>query len=346
MITRRSCSWALCLGMWGSAFLTASRAAAQEPIALSSRWSVGLLEGEPEYMFGHIVDVASDGAGNVYVLDQSRTRLSVFDERGHFVTAAEGKGEGPGEFNYPVAMARDDEDRILVLDSGNRRINTYVLQGTALKFAGSRRTLFSAMDLCTLGSRVFVLGYFDGFLVHELSPGGGIAQSFGEPFRQDNSFVARATADGKMECVEASASVLIASEKLGIVAAYSADGERRWSKRLSGFNAMIVEVLGPGRVRYSKPEDGGPEDLTTSLLHLGREMVLVQFGKAFPKMGSVEEIQEVQSRVLSIPTGEEVARTQALPRLDESDGTLLFSHGSLPYPRATVYAFRLVIAGR
>jgi hypothetical protein len=68
---------------------------------LEENLRIGVVEGDPDYMFSRIAALEIDGAGRIYVLDEQARRLSIYDATGAFVTAFGREGEGPGEFEYP-----------------------------------------------------------------------------------------------------------------------------------------------------------------------------------------------------------------------------------------------------
>jgi DNA-binding beta-propeller fold protein YncE len=72
------------------------------------------------------LDVALDGAGNIFVVDGERNpRVVKFDRRGRFVTAAGGQGAKPGELRSPHSVATDANGNVYVADGGNARIQVF-----------------------------------------------------------------------------------------------------------------------------------------------------------------------------------------------------------------------------
>lgn len=68
-------------------------------------------------LFTRIVDVEIGSEGHTYVLDAGEARIQVYDTEGSFSHRFGGRGQGPGEFRTPVAMAVGDSS-VYVLDGG------------------------------------------------------------------------------------------------------------------------------------------------------------------------------------------------------------------------------------
>lgn len=103
------------------------RALAGEPETL---FSVGRDEGEEWEVFASIAGLAFDAAGNLYVLDRENSRVVVIGPDGRFVRQLGQKGEGPGEFAWPVGMTVLSDGRVAVFDLGNGAITLFHRDGT------------------------------------------------------------------------------------------------------------------------------------------------------------------------------------------------------------------------
>lgn len=82
--------------------------------------------------------LALDRFNQLYVVDYSTSRISVFSKAGIFQRAFGGKGTGKGLFNVPRGIAIDRFDRLYVADSLNHRVQVFNTSGQYLYFFGGR----------------------------------------------------------------------------------------------------------------------------------------------------------------------------------------------------------------
>ena len=120
---------------------------AQEVIELPSRdtriapefeevYRVGVVEGEQWEMFGQVKKVAFDAEGNLFVFDglgSASVRVLVFDSTGGFLHEFGTSGQGPGEFNRPVAFAVLRDGTTVVRDLGHRAYQLFDESGQYLR---------------------------------------------------------------------------------------------------------------------------------------------------------------------------------------------------------------------
>ncbi|MCP4291598.1 MAG: hypothetical protein GY780_07160 [bacterium] len=100
------------LGLGGSAAV----AAEQAPVIVSTKpdfprqtwqleelWRVG---GEnDEHIFGLMIDARCDEEGNIYLLDQQLSQVTMVSPEGHYLMELGGEGDGPGECRMPQTFA-------------------------------------------------------------------------------------------------------------------------------------------------------------------------------------------------------------------------------------------------
>lgn len=87
----------------------------------------------PEGIFlESIVDIALDGSGILYACDMNANNIKKFTTEGEFIKVIGREGQGPGEFNWPWALAAS-KDGIIVFDLRNRRLCSLTAEGEHLK---------------------------------------------------------------------------------------------------------------------------------------------------------------------------------------------------------------------
>jgi DNA-binding beta-propeller fold protein YncE len=76
--------------------------------------------------------LAVDKEGNVYVTDEYRNQISVFDGDGTFLRKWGTGGDGDGQWNRPAGLAFDAENNLYVVDSLNHRVQKFMPDGKFL----------------------------------------------------------------------------------------------------------------------------------------------------------------------------------------------------------------------
>ena len=69
--------------------------------------------------------------GHLYVVDGQWGIVQVFDREGRLLYYFGGRGTGPGKFQLPTGLQIDNQDRIYVVDSFNRRVQVFHYYGVA-----------------------------------------------------------------------------------------------------------------------------------------------------------------------------------------------------------------------
>jgi DNA-binding beta-propeller fold protein YncE len=81
-------------------------------------------------LFRQPTDVAWDSAGNIYISDgYVNSRVAKYNKNGDWVKSWGDKGNAPGQFRLPHAIAIDRNDNIYVGDRSNRRIQVFDTEG-------------------------------------------------------------------------------------------------------------------------------------------------------------------------------------------------------------------------
>jgi len=94
-------------------------------IVFKEEISIGVEEGDDNYMFGGDVQVTADEKGCIFVLDWNQKRIQKYDPSGKYLFSIGRKGQGPGEFGNLWAMRFDAKGRIYITDIVNKRISFF-----------------------------------------------------------------------------------------------------------------------------------------------------------------------------------------------------------------------------
>lgn len=103
---------------------TSGTGAAADTLYVEPTFTVGLEDGDPDYLFGAVTAVAADSEGRVYVGDRIGATVRAYDVSGTFLSQLAREGEGPGEiYGWPADLTTDSDGRLWVRDG--KRITVF-----------------------------------------------------------------------------------------------------------------------------------------------------------------------------------------------------------------------------
>jgi hypothetical protein len=102
-----------------------------EPVHHSLK--LGVLDGDPNEIFGDLRGIEADADGNIYVLDHQASEIRAFDADGRYLRTLTRKGEGPGELNAANGMILTDRGTLWVQDHGQWRMIELTLEGEEIR---------------------------------------------------------------------------------------------------------------------------------------------------------------------------------------------------------------------
>lgn len=95
--------------------------------------SIGVIEGDENYMFSEMICFNTDADGNFYVSDMETLRIQKYSPEGKYLLTIGSRGQGPGEFQS-LSMVRFDKDGNLYIgDITGRKISFFSKDGEFLK---------------------------------------------------------------------------------------------------------------------------------------------------------------------------------------------------------------------
>lgn len=94
---------------------------------------LGSVDGQESERFSRVVDILTDSAGRIYVLELTSQDIRVFEPDGTYSHTIGRRGAGPGEFTMAMSMAWTPRgDTLWVVDPGSQRYSAYTSSGTFL----------------------------------------------------------------------------------------------------------------------------------------------------------------------------------------------------------------------
>ncbi|MFH1429665.1 MAG: NHL repeat-containing protein, partial [Candidatus Margulisiibacteriota bacterium] len=87
------------------------------------------------------VDVAVSEKGNVYILDERASKITVFDSDGTLTTTFGSSGSKEAQLKNPRSLALSTEGNIFIADTGNNRIQIFNGKGELISTFGSSGSL-------------------------------------------------------------------------------------------------------------------------------------------------------------------------------------------------------------
>lgn len=85
--------------------------------------TIGVEDGDENYMFGSQIAINTDDDGNFFVTDEDRNTVKKYNSNGHFLQSIGRPGQGPGEFQNISEVRFDMEGNIYLNDTKNQRIS-------------------------------------------------------------------------------------------------------------------------------------------------------------------------------------------------------------------------------
>jgi hypothetical protein len=106
--------------------------------------TIGVREGDENYMFGERVYFNVDEDGNIFVTDWDRKRIQKYGPDGKYLLTIGREGQGPGEFQNVWEPEFDKDGNLYVVDIAQKRISFFNRDGRYLKQIGFPATNVSS----------------------------------------------------------------------------------------------------------------------------------------------------------------------------------------------------------
>ncbi len=107
---------------------------------LADFFEYGEGDGNSTWPFGIAID---DERDRVYCSDEWTNTISVFDSSGKFIEKWGATGSADGELLRPAGIAVEKNGNVIVVDSGNNRLQVFSLEGKFISTSPTGRTIAS-----------------------------------------------------------------------------------------------------------------------------------------------------------------------------------------------------------
>lgn len=309
--------------------------------------SIGRVEGERSEMFGVVKDVAVGPDGLLYTLDSRYNEVRVYDEQGQLHAQFGKPGRGPKEFAMPKKIGIGENGEIVVADLGARRLKVFERSDTTFVLRNSIDYGIVQLDLCTLGSRIYLRGWrVDPDRSPNQAPGSVVVHSISGPFeaawgamyQADQPNIRRELSKGPIACNEDTRRVVTGNINLPVLRGYTLDGTPQWVSKIAEFSPMDIVTEGPKTTfHYAGLSGDRPTDVMVELTSVPGGYVLVQVGHRMPR-GSGQK-STLHTYLVSAKTGEGVYVGSSLPRVFVVTAGRIVAGVNAPFPQVKIYAY-------
>jgi hypothetical protein len=140
----------------------------------------------------------------------------------------------------------------------------------------------------------------------------------------------------RLFCDPSRSQIVLAGRSHPLVRAYDSTGQLSWSVQLEDIHSIAFEMTGPGTVEgVLDPVHGA--SFVRSMTAWDSQHLLIQYVRRLPgEPPDGQEFHGIDSRLLDLATGAELARSGRLPLLAAARGDRFVVIENLPYPRAIV----------
>jgi len=313
-----------------------------DDLVFDTIFELGTETGAPHQVFEGIWDIEASSDGRLAVLDLGGPGVHLFNSEGGHISSLTEIGLGEGQLDRPSGIAWSMPGRLTLWDPGSSWVSSFDVGLGSLTFRGRWRAFaFGETGFCSVRDRTYISYWHDGKIIHEFGLEGPVA-SFGEaPHVVGVDQLGPELREIAIEELTPSAllctprGVMDVSFTQSLVRLHGEDGQEVWSREIEDFNPIIAysdDGIGLGR-RF---DAGKGSHLLRSVVPWGDSMVLIQHEVRMREIPDEGEIIILESRLLSLENGDEMARTRDLPLVSGAQGDRLYLVRDSPLSKVTV----------
>ena len=149
-------------------------------------------DGDGDKQLGMPSDLAFDSEDRLYIPDESKNAVFVYDSSGGFYGNWGEQGSGDGQLSGPSGVAIDSKDHVFVVDQYNNRVQKFTRDGQFLLAWGEKGDGHGQFDLpwgnaIDSDDNVYVADWRND-RIQKFTPDGGFLASFGQSGDGDGQF--------------------------------------------------------------------------------------------------------------------------------------------------------------
>ena len=308
--------------------------------------TVGTLDEPAVLQFGSVRGAARDQWGKLFVLDGQASELRVFDglqesgRPGGAIRVVGGEGEGPGQFQAPVALSISAEDSAVAVFESNGRVSLFHNSEDSVRYLRLQQLRMDVHDGCLLGNTLVVAGRNpeSAGSIHLFTLEGRWIRSFGEFYDSDNPFVVETLGQTRVACLAGERGIVSAPVLLPEVRRYAPNGELLWLTVLDDLSPVYVGEYPHGGVEAGTPEEGY-HGTTGVAVYDATDLLLLQV--AFVQRGDPPPGDEDRplTYVIDLGTGEGAMVSRSIPRVLHVSGAGAVLSRRFPFPTVEFIAW-------
>lgn len=137
-------------GQWGS------------DVRLVHEFTIGELDGRPEYEFGLVRGIAAEDCGAFYVYDLKQEQIRRYDANGRFERLIGRRGGGPGEYQSVAGITVTSDRLLMVHDPRSWRITSFQPDGKIRRELSLRRGFDAGDFSIDMSGRIYLKNRLPG----------------------------------------------------------------------------------------------------------------------------------------------------------------------------------------
>ena len=296
--------------------------------------TIGVEEGDANYMFSKASTLALDRVGNIFIADGRECIIKKINSDGKYLKTIGSKGKGPAEFEAPFVLAFDSDNQLYVADWLNSRINVFDSEGL-FKHSLPFIPFVSAMIFFD-DSQLVVQSKIGDKIFHKLDQYGRILESFGD--------IWEAPADEQLsynQFMNTCSGLYLIGRNLYVSPRLWPD--RIYSYSLDGKPSVIISRVATNFLRPQWKGNYISGATAIGLYHILPDLLMIDV--TFPEKRSTDGLQESWSECYDFydVQGNFLMSTNnvidGFPRCSDNEGNLYFTSND-PFPQAAKYCLQ------